>query len=144
VFQIIFKSGHALLLVGTRFLAPRNNRGIAGQQPLIVHNGLTFPRTFHSHGISTFIPRTRFIHEPKLSTATLIPRSFHFHNSFMPMSFPWSRSFHRQSTVRAWQTARFIVALTWGLIALTLALLIFTAHSYNDSYKTAQSSNLTH
>ena len=95
----MFNTGHALLLVGTRFLAPRNNRGIARQQPRIVQNGQTFPRTFHIHGMSTFFPRTRFIHEHRLSTATLIPRSFHFHSSSTPLNFPRSRSFHQQSTI---------------------------------------------
>jgi hypothetical protein len=89
-----FYTWHALLLVGTRVLAPRNNRGIARQQPRIVQNGHAFPRTFHSHGISTFIPRTRFIHEHKLSTTTLIPRSFHLHNLYTEMNFPRSQSFH--------------------------------------------------
>jgi hypothetical protein len=56
--HFIFNPVHALLLVGTRFLAPRNNRGIASQYPRIVQNVHAFPRTFHRHGFSTFIPRT--------------------------------------------------------------------------------------
>ena len=98
-FLSCFIPRYALLLVGTRVLAPQNNRGIARHRPRIVQNGHAFPRTFHSHGISPFIPRTRFIHEPKLSTTTLIPRSFHCCNSSMARNFPRSRSFHGLSTV---------------------------------------------
>jgi len=97
--HIIFNPVHALLLHQGRILAPRNNRGIAAHSPRIVQIGQSFPRTFHSHGFSTFIPRTRFNHGHRLSTATLIPRSFHFHDSSTPMNFPRSQSFHGHSTI---------------------------------------------
>jgi hypothetical protein len=99
MFPTMFKTRHALLLVGTRFLVPRKNRGIATQQPRMAHNGHAFPRTFHSHGFSTFIPRTRFNHGHRLSTATIIPRSFHFHDLSTQMNFPRSQSFHGHSTI---------------------------------------------
>jgi hypothetical protein len=95
----MFDRVHALLLVGTRFLAPRNNRGLAGHPPRIVQNGHTFPRTFHSDVISTFIPRTGFNHGHKHSTTTLIPRSFHLHNLSIEMNFPRSQSFHGHSVI---------------------------------------------
>ena len=97
--HFIFNPVHALLLHQGRFLAPRNNRGIASQHPRIVQNVHAFPRTFHSHGFSTFIPRTRFNHGHRLSTATLIPRSFHIHDSSTSMNFPRSQSFHGHSTI---------------------------------------------
>ena len=98
-FQALFNTDHALLLHQGRFLAPRNNRGLAGHPTRIVQTGQTFPRTFHSHGFSTLIPPTRFNHEHKHSTATLIPCSFHFHDSSMPMDFPRSRTFHGFSVI---------------------------------------------
>jgi hypothetical protein len=39
------------------------------------------------------------------------------------------------------KTARNVVALTWGLIALTLALLVFAAHTDKNSCKTTQGYN---
>jgi hypothetical protein len=95
----MFDRVHALLLVGTRYLAPRNNRGLAGHPPRTVHNGQAFPRSFHIHEISTLIQRTRFIHGHKHSTATLISRSCHLHNLSIEMNFPRSQSFHGLSVI---------------------------------------------
>ena len=97
--HFIFNPVHALLLHQGRFLAPRNHRGIAWQHPRTVQNVHAFPRTFHSHGFSTLIARTRFNHEHTLSLTTLIPRSSHFQDSSAPMNFSRSHSFHGHSTI---------------------------------------------
>jgi hypothetical protein len=102
----MFNTGHALLLHRGRFLAPRIHRGIAGHPPCIVRSGQGLPGTFHSHGFSTLIARTRFNHEHTLSLTTLIPRSSHFHDSSTPMDFPRSQSFHGHFTVMVYPLPR--------------------------------------
>jgi hypothetical protein len=84
----LFYRGHALLLVGTRFLVRRNNHGIATQFPRTIHNRQIFPRTFHDLSTVTIFPRSRSFHGHDLSTVTIFPRSRSFHGHDLSTVIP--------------------------------------------------------
>jgi len=99
MYRNLFRTREAEPLRSRRNLAPRISRGLASELPRSFNTEWTVPWTFRRHGISTDFPRPRFVHGYKLSVATLIPRSFHFHSSSAPMIFQRTQSFHEQSIV---------------------------------------------
>ena len=89
MFLIMFKTGHALPLVDTRFLRPRSSRGESADCPREV--GGTWPRTRQIRDLDSAGDRTRTgtfrVHE--LSVSAFSPR---------PQSRPRSIHVHAQAT----------------------------------------------
>jgi len=73
VFLIMFRTGHALLLPGGRFLHPRISRGESAEQPRIIGN--SWPQTwlFDEHGQAKCRTWTRITHFREQSTSVFCP-----------------------------------------------------------------------
>lgn len=77
MFVIIFKTGHALPLVGTRFLRPRSNRGGSAKQPRAVCD--SWPRTRQIRDLDSdenrTCPQTVRVHDQSVSAFSPRPQS---------------------------------------------------------------------
>ena len=74
MFLIMFRTGHALLLPGGRFLRPRTGRGENAEQSRNISDSWTQTRLFHKHGQIQCRTWTRIIRVREQSTSVFHPR----------------------------------------------------------------------
>ena len=86
----MFRTGHALPLVKTRILRPRNRRGKATRWPRIMTSQWPLTRLSHIHGFAMNRSRPQTFHEHGQSMSTVYPRplarpqTFHSHAANPP------------------------------------------------------------
>jgi len=74
VFFIMFKTRHALLLPGGRFLSPRNGRDEGAKQPRNKMDSWPQTRRFREREQARYRTRTEFVHVREQSVAAFNPR----------------------------------------------------------------------
>ena len=74
MFFIMFKTRHALLLPGGRFLSPRKERDEGAEQPRNKMDSWPQTRRFHEHEQARYGTRTETVHVHEQSVAAFNPR----------------------------------------------------------------------